>query len=1354
MIKSSLIYRPFKKIVLLCLLIAYTINCLGFSSRLIIDSVVVKQNSDTLFIGSKYDDAHFENTLTYSPSRFDYLIAQRQDSLLADIGILATSKSYTNTLSGYIMEVDAPFNPGCLCLDEPLLVTAKLSQPPTASDINIFTYPDNKFYYHKSGHPQIKSTTPYDVFDALKEPLPLLPSLARDRILNTMTTGLPYSLFLNTGPKVGDADFVKLAASFGQSAYNMVRMLLVIAGQEVYVQLLETGGGALSMAFGGLRKVGIPIPDPTPHANNVKFFDDIINGFKNKTYAPLGYSIPIGFSTKAGATHTDLVTESAPYTRPVFKRPKTITPKITSSGPVYIRPASFVKNALYVKRGEEVTFNANTRSDEDPNDGVIHYLWVGFPSVTALGLGQALSSNSKMKQITPFTVKMNKPFLYAGVYALMAYRGPMPPIGCTRVSEWTDIKIGCTRASDREGLIRIKGDYDFPKIAPIGGKGERERDYTPVVYEGDNITLVSGGVGSPQPCKYTYEWYGPARDGSALNVLIGACTKITTVDVLDEKGKPTGFTGTVHGPEEDKEKLVLKNMTPEMSGVYTRIATRVPSKSLIDRLVCLPCSQKAELTIAVLSSKPKLAVNSPLCEGEDLVIAITPTTSTLATAFQWAYKENITDPDPDKWSAWITEPIIRLPKAKTTMSGIYLVRERIELIYNGKGGKIIGKDKKRKMRDGQPSYHVTANPATIAIEVKPNIPINFSLLKDEVYANEQAILTASLGANTAPAEGLTIAITNAGGSALNGIHYESLPESIYIPPYQSSISTPITTKWQNPTKIDLAKTITITGKVTKNTSPSKSCYVNPASIALTIKAPLSPQRILTTKQTTIDAASFDWKPEDNPQENTTYRWYKNADKSGGAIKQGRGADGVYTILTPTPGTYSYYISSQEDGYSENEPTKIELIAQHVIYASFDKSSILQGKQAILTLSLSESLTAPPGGLDLKIDQTGSSAKGLIHHEAFASTIQIPEGNRSTSMIVSTKGNVFFENDVALLVRGESEGYLTSTQARLTIIKNPANSVITLKFTNPTVKGGAPAFLTASLAPGIIAGSTVKVTLQADPKSSAVLNQNYANLKTVIIIPTGSNSAQIEAFEAINNNVIDGASELIIQGTTTLGYATQAPNPTILILDQTGEDQENAVITLAFEQKLVRGGTDSKLTIGLPPGITSAKPLLITLNKRTALFPDQQAKKDIDYKMFSFTVLLEANTNATSIPIRTLSNYKGEVKTLWMTGKSDNSKFRVNSDKVNIITPEILIPNVFSPDEAIHNTWEIPNLNLYEHCTVKVYNRWGRVVFKSRGYPEEWDGTFKNQPLPQGVYYYKINLKDGSPPILGSVSIFR
>jgi gliding motility-associated-like protein len=86
---------------------------------------------------------------------------------------------------------------------------------------------------------------------------------------------------------------------------------------------------------------------------------------------------------------------------------------------------------------------------------------------------------------------------------------------------------------------------------------------------------------------------------------------------------------------------------------------------------------------------------------------------------------------------------------------------------------------------------------------------------------------------------------------------------------------------------------------------------------------------------------------------------------------------------------------------------------------------------------------------------------------------------------------------------------------------------------------------------------------------------------------------------------------------------------------------------------------------------------------------------------------------------------------------------------------VVVVNAFSPNgDGINDRWEIPNLSKYPGATVDVFNRYGQKVFTSTGYGTPWDGKFNGQSLPVATYYYIITLKNGFPPVTGSITIIK
>ena len=63
---------------------------------------------------------------------------------------------------------------------------------------------------------------------------------------------------------------------------------------------------------------------------------------------------------------------------------------------------------------------------------------------------------------------------------------------------------------------------------------------------------------------------------------------------------------------------------------------------------------------------------------------------------------------------------------------------------------------------------------------------------------------------------------------------------------------------------------------------------------------------------------------------------------------------------------------------------------------------------------------------------------------------------------------------------------------------------------------------------------------------------------------------------------------------------------------------------------------------------------------------------------------------------------------------------------------------------------------YNQATVKVFNRWGSIVYETVGglSYQPWDGTKDGEPLPVGTYYYVIDLNNGDNPQTGPITILR
>lgn len=89
---------------------------------------------------------------------------------------------------------------------------------------------------------------------------------------------------------------------------------------------------------------------------------------------------------------------------------------------------------------------------------------------------------------------------------------------------------------------------------------------------------------------------------------------------------------------------------------------------------------------------------------------------------------------------------------------------------------------------------------------------------------------------------------------------------------------------------------------------------------------------------------------------------------------------------------------------------------------------------------------------------------------------------------------------------------------------------------------------------------------------------------------------------------------------------------------------------------------------------------------------------------------------------------------------------------------VYIPNTFTPDgNKFNNTFKPIIFDALSYELI-IFNRWGEQVFISVDQKEAWDGTFKGNLCPDGVYSYQVRYIDYETnklnTILGHVSLLR
>ena len=92
--------------------------------------------------------------------------------------------------------------------------------------------------------------------------------------------------------------------------------------------------------------------------------------------------------------------------------------------------------------------------------------------------------------------------------------------------------------------------------------------------------------------------------------------------------------------------------------------------------------------------------------------------------------------------------------------------------------------------------------------------------------------------------------------------------------------------------------------------------------------------------------------------------------------------------------------------------------------------------------------------------------------------------------------------------------------------------------------------------------------------------------------------------------------------------------------------------------------------------------------------------------------------------------------------SDPVNERVVSNILEVIyKSKVAFPNAFTPDGDGLNDIFIFESRYIVGVNMKIYNRWGELVYHTTAVDQGWDGTISGKPAPMGTYIHHTELTD-------------
>lgn len=117
----------------------------------------------------------------------------------------------------------------------------------------------------------------------------------------------------------------------------------------------------------------------------------------------------------------------------------------------------------------------------------------------------------------------------------------------------------------------------------------------------------------------------------------------------------------------------------------------------------------------------------------------------------------------------------------------------------------------------------------------------------------------------------------------------------------------------------------------------------------------------------------------------------------------------------------------------------------------------------------------------------------------------------------------------------------------------------------------------------------------------------------------------------------------------------------------------------------------------------------------------------------------------------------EVIVSTLGGCKDSAEVRIRLAESG--TKEILfIPNIITPNgDNSNDSWIITNLDEFSEKRIKIYDRWGGLVFEDQSFDDPWQGNNNSgNALPSGTYFFvlEINTKNGWDQCSGEIVVLR
>ena len=204
--------------------------------------------------------------------------------------------------------------------------------------------------------------------------------------------------------------------------------------------------------------------------------------------------------------------------------------------------------------------------------------------------------------------------------------------------------------------------------------------------------------------------------------------------------------------------------------------------------------------------------------------------------------------------------------------------------------------------------------------------------------------------------------------------------------------------------------------------------------------------------------------------------------------------------------------------------------------------------------------------------------------------------------------------------------------------------------------------------------------------------------------------------------------LIVSGQGSNTVMVNSPKDTVITVVATNESgcTDSATFSITVQQNTF----EDNLTAW-------AENYYITEGDTIMLYSTEYRDNEYTYNWTPAQYLVSPHNAQTLAFPQNSTIYTVTVTDSYGCAKSDTTRIHVN--KLTCDEPYIFIPNAFTPNGDGNNDVLYVRGALIDKMLLRIYDRWGTLVFESTHVENGWDGKYKGQICQPGVYDYYLEI---------------